>query len=140
MTEAERGRAGAPRYAQAGQAGDLLFISGQVGRDASGALVADDFERQAEQAFANLTAVLASHGATLGDVIKITGMLAHPQDRDRYSVVMDSHFPAGWPVHTLLVVSPVDPGELLEIEAVAYLPERPLSTWRARRPPPTATA
>jgi enamine deaminase RidA (YjgF/YER057c/UK114 family) len=124
MTEAGRGGDGAPRYAQARRAGEIVFISGQVGRDASGALVADEFERQAEQVFANLIAVLASHDAVLGDVIKITGMLAHPEDRDRYSAVLDNHFPAGWPAHTLIVVSPVDPDELLEIEAVAYVPER----------------
>lgn len=125
MTQAERSGVGAPRYAQARRAGDLLFISGQVGRDDSGALVADEFERQAEQVFVNLTAVLASHGAALADVIKVTGMLAHPEDRDRYSAVMDGHYPAGWPAHTLLIVSPVDPGELLEIEAVAHVPDRP---------------
>ena len=48
-----------------------VFISGQVGVSPDGA-IADGFEAQARQAFANLRAALDSVGATPRDVAKIT--------------------------------------------------------------------
>ena len=52
-------------------AGDLLFVSGQVGRDATGTVVLDP-ERQFATAFENLEAVLAAAGTTLAHVVELT--------------------------------------------------------------------
>ena len=52
-------------------AGDLLFVSGQVGRDATGS-VASDPETQFTTAFENLAAVLASAGTSLPRVVELT--------------------------------------------------------------------
>lgn len=108
------------RYAPARRAGGLIFLSGQVGRDATGRIVGEgDFTKQAEQVIDNLRRVLAGEGGSLEDIIKLTGCISHPGYRDEYVKVLDSAFPEGWPAHTLLVVAQADPEELLEIEAIA---------------------
>ena len=52
-------------------AGDLLFVSGQIGRDDAGIVIADP-EQQFTAAFEHLQSILVQAGATLADVIDIT--------------------------------------------------------------------
>jgi enamine deaminase RidA (YjgF/YER057c/UK114 family) len=52
-------------------AGDLLFVSGQVGRDSAGQVVADPAQ-QFITAFENLRSILEEAGATMADVVEIT--------------------------------------------------------------------
>jgi enamine deaminase RidA (YjgF/YER057c/UK114 family) len=52
-------------------AGDLLFVSGQVGRDSTGHVV-EDPEQQFVTAFENLESILVQAGATMADVVEIT--------------------------------------------------------------------
>lgn len=65
-------------YSAAIRSGDLLFVSGQVGSRADGS-PEPDFERQVEQAFANLNAVLQAAGCTLDDVIDVTTFHTDPE-------------------------------------------------------------
>ena len=61
-------------YTPAVRAGDLVFVSGQLGmRD--GALVEGGVAAQTAQAVANLSARLAEMGASLTDVVKTTCFL-----------------------------------------------------------------
>lgn len=48
--------------------GRQLFIAGQVGWDASGRVVSEDFEEQVKQALVNLDLALKGGGATRGDI------------------------------------------------------------------------
>lgn len=85
------GRAAEPvgPYPHARRAGDLLFLSGigprergaaaipGVTQDATGAVVARDFEVQARSAFANVRAVLDAAGAGWADIVDISVFLTH---------------------------------------------------------------
>src|SRR5687768_2919931 len=53
----------------------LLFVSGVVGVDRDCRLVGSDLLAQADQVYANLDAILASQGATLTNVVKVTTYL-----------------------------------------------------------------
>ena len=44
---------------------ELVFVSGQYGSDANGAVVSTDFTEQVEQAFRNVGVALAAHGLDL---------------------------------------------------------------------------
>lgn len=69
-------------YTDAVRAGDLLFVSGVVPVDASGALVGgDDVVAQAEQVFRLIGLVLEAAGATAADVVKVTVFLLNKLDR-----------------------------------------------------------
>lgn len=110
-------------YADAVRAGDLLFVSGIVGTDESGAVVGgDDPIAQTRQIFANLRRVLEAAGAASADVVKVTVYLLDVDDRARINPVRQEFFGAARPASTLVEVSclPV-PGALIEIEAVVHL-------------------
>ncbi len=109
--------------------GKLVFISGQVARDAKGNLVGkDDLKAQTEQVFANLKTALAAAGATFDDVVKLNwyvkGYKAEylpviREVRDRY--VSKSNPPAS----TLAGVAALATDDyLIEVEAVAALPAK----------------
>ena len=68
-------------YSQAVEAGNLLFVSGQLGLDpATGDFVPGGVREQAEQAFRNLRAILTEAGYTLADVVKATVFLVDMND------------------------------------------------------------
>jgi len=49
-----------------------IYLSGQVGTKADGAMSGDTLAAQTEQAFRNIVTALAANGATVADVAKIT--------------------------------------------------------------------
>lgn len=109
--------------------GKLVFIAGQVARDAKGNLVGkDDLKAQTDQVFANLKAALASTGATFNDVVKINWYVKSykaeylpvlREVRDRY--INKTNPPAS----TLVgVASLANDDYMLEVEAVAALPNK----------------
>ena len=64
-------------YSPAIRAGNLLFVSGQVGFDpASGALVDGDISAQTEQVMRNITSLLHAAGTDFGHVVRTTVYLA----------------------------------------------------------------
>ncbi|MEW2399347.1 RidA family protein [Streptomyces sp. NPDC046862] len=106
--------------------GRQLWISGQVSMDADGAVVgAGDITRQAEQVFENLAAVLRAAGGDMSHVVSTTTyvtdralLLPVNEVRSRYLTADPA------PTSTLLVVAGLArPDFLLEISAVAVLPE-----------------
>jgi enamine deaminase RidA (YjgF/YER057c/UK114 family) len=103
-------------------AGRTLYVGGQDGIDASGAL-AEGIVAQTAQAIANVKAVLEAAGATPDDVAKLTIHLAESVDpMAAYQASVGA-----WGEHrtavTVLVVSRVGlPGALVEIDAIAALP------------------
>ncbi|GAA2063741.1 MULTISPECIES: RidA family protein [Leifsonia] len=101
--------------------GPLLFVGGQNGVDAEGALL-DGLAAQTEQALRNLLAVLAEAGSGPEQVAKLTIHLAPGIDpTDAYGATR-----AVWGDHrtavTVLAVAPARPGALVEIDAVAAVP------------------
>ena len=108
-------------YSQAVAAHGLVFCSGQIGLEpASGALV-EGIEAQAEQAIANLTAVLAAAGARLADVIKTTIFLADMADFAPVNAVYARHFPEPYPARSTVAVAALPRGARVEIEASAVV-------------------
>jgi enamine deaminase RidA (YjgF/YER057c/UK114 family)/quinol monooxygenase YgiN len=110
------------------QPGKLLYLSGQVPRNAAGELIgAGDFRAQLEQVFKNIGIALSGAGATFADVVKLNyycvdtvepaQQRAIVEVRDRF---VNTQLP---PASTFVFVSRlVRPDWLIEIEAVAVLP------------------
>jgi enamine deaminase RidA (YjgF/YER057c/UK114 family) len=65
-------------YSAAVRAGDLLFVSGQVGSREDGSPEPES-HKHVELAFANLEAVLAAAGASFDDVVDITTFHTDPE-------------------------------------------------------------
>ena len=108
-------------YSPVVRAGDLLFVSGQVGV-ADGKIATGGVGAETRQALANLAAVLDGEGATLADVVKTTVFLRHMRDfglmNDVYAEVMGENRPA----RSTVAVVELPAVALVEIEAVAFKP------------------
>lgn len=109
--------------------GPLAYVAGQVALDQKGQLVGSgDFGRQAQQAFDNLATALAAVGSTPAMAASLTIYVVSSVDRGeltKISAVLATHFPTDPPAMTLLFVdSLLRPEWLVEVQAVAALPER----------------
>jgi 2-iminobutanoate/2-iminopropanoate deaminase len=117
------------RYAQGVKTtgGTIVWISGQVSQDKHGKMVhKGDFAGQARQALSNLKAMVEAAGGTINDIIKVNTYLTDLRYREELARVRAEFFPEGrLPASTLVGVAGLaDPDMLVEIEAVAVLPER----------------
>jgi 2-iminobutanoate/2-iminopropanoate deaminase len=103
--------------------GDLVFVSGQAGRDPRTGTVALDVEAQTEQALRNIETILHAAGSSLAHVVRcgvfLVDMREFPKMNEVYARVFGAHRPA----RTTVEVSGL-PGEGLqvEIDAVALVP------------------
>lgn len=108
-------------YTPSIRVGDLVITSGQIGI-ADGALVGDDLRSQLQQAMANLATVLATHDATLDDVVKTTVFLVDMADygemNEIYLAALGDHRPA----RSAVAVAALPLGARVEIEAIAHAP------------------
>ena len=113
--------AGAP-YTPALRAGNLLFISGQLGLDPETRRPHADFEKQVEGAIAGVRRLVEAAGGTIYDVVKTTVLLADIGDFDPLNAIYRRHFDNDLkPARTTFQVAALPLGARVEIEAVAYL-------------------
>ncbi len=103
------------------RAGDLLFVSGQLGLDDAGALVADDVASQLRQCVKRLADILALAGADLGQVVKTTVWLTDKADFAAFNNAYRELFPSQPPARSTVVSDLLIAGARVEIEAVACL-------------------
>jgi 2-iminobutanoate/2-iminopropanoate deaminase len=111
-------------FSQAIVAGDLVFVSGTVGKDMASGTWPAGVEDQAAQALKNLEAVLSAAGCKLDDVVKTTVFITDPSHGTRIAEAYGRAFPAPPPARSAPVVSgfPI-PEALLSIEAIAVRPK-----------------
>jgi enamine deaminase RidA (YjgF/YER057c/UK114 family) len=108
------------------RAAEFLFIAGQVGVDKAGT-VAEGFETQCTQAFANIEAALKSAGAGWANIVQLTTYLVHSQDIPNFMAWRQRAFPAMfkngvYPPNTLLIVDRLVLEPLLiEVQPIAAI-------------------
>jgi 2-iminobutanoate/2-iminopropanoate deaminase len=102
----------------------MLYISGQVPRDAAGKTVGvGNMSLQAEQVFANLQAALEAHGASFDNVVKATIFVTRMDLAHEVVAVRSRFYGPSKPASTFVGVTALnDPLWWLEIEMVAALP------------------
>jgi len=99
----------------------MLFVSGEVGRDASGAIVAGGFEAEARQCFANIRYALERGGAGFENVVRITAYLKDLADYPVYSKIRTEVFGEHWPASATVGVNDLLLGAKLEVDAIAVV-------------------
>ena len=103
--------------------GDTVYLSGAVAFDSEGNVVGEgDVYAQSKQVFKNIEEALASAGASMADVVKITTYLTDISRYGEFGKARTEAFPGGVPSSTA-VTSPalVMPELLVEVEAVAVI-------------------
>jgi 2-iminobutanoate/2-iminopropanoate deaminase len=108
------------------ETGDAVWIhvSGQIAIDLEGNLIGPgDLRAQTRQVFENLRAILAAHGATFADVVKIGTYLTTLDDLAGMREVRSEYLTSEPPASTAVqVVALVVPDALIEIDLVAVVP------------------
>lgn len=101
--------------------GALLILSGQVGVDDDGNVVAPgDAGAQAERIFEIVDGLLRAHGSSLGQVAHLRTFMTNLDDLPAYGAVRRRLFPQNPPASTTVEVSKLFlPGAVLEIEVTA---------------------
>lgn len=107
-------------YSVAVQAGDYVFVSGQVAIDpATGARAPDDVATQSKQIMENLKAILGDLGLTMADVAKTTIFLIDMNDFPTVNEVYGGYFEDEPPARSTVQVAALPGGFLVEIEVIA---------------------
>jgi 2-iminobutanoate/2-iminopropanoate deaminase len=117
-------RAGALPYSAAIRAGDYIFVSGQVGHLHENGTDVAGIEAQTMQCIHRLKIVLEQAGATLNDVVKTTIFLGNQADFAAMNEVYKEYFPKDPPARSTVVVGFPIPKMLVEIECIAYKPQK----------------
>lgn len=106
-------------YSQAIEAGNLVFLSGQLGLDpGTGALVPGGVAAEAEQALANLRAVAAAAGPTLANTVRTTIYLVDLADFATVNEIYARFFEPPYPARATVGVAALPKGARVEIDAI----------------------
>ena len=106
-------------YSRAVVDGDWIFVSGTTGFDYSTMSISADVAEQAEQCFRNIAAALASAGATLADVVRVTYILPDAAEFPRCWPVLRKYLGEARPAATMLAAGLLDPRMRIEIQVTA---------------------
>ena len=96
------------------RAGDFIFVSGQVAKDADGNMLSGTIEQ--------IRRILAQEGATLADVVRVTTYLEDTRDFGRYNKVFTEHFKDAVLARTTVQARAVI-NTRIEMDAIAYKPK-----------------
>ena len=108
--------------------GTLVFVSGQVGWNASQQFESDDFVAQARLALANIVAVLREAGTGPEHIVRMTWYVVDKREYlasaralgAAYREIVGRHFPAMTAVE---VTALMEDAARVEIEATAVIPD-----------------
>jgi 2-aminomuconate deaminase len=129
MTVTPRGR-----FPLAKRVGSHVYVSGTSARrpdnTIAGAAVDElgtselDIRAQTRAVLDNIAATLGPHGGGLADLIQVTTYLVSMNDFGGYNEVWAEYFDESGPTRTTVAVHQLPhPHLLIEIQAVAYIPE-----------------
>ena len=105
-------------YVQAQVAGNFVFVSGQLGMDASGSLPAG-FEAQARNSLGNVRAILEEAGSSLSKVVKATVFLSDLENFAQLNTIYAEYFKQPCPARSCFEVGRLPKDALVEIEVIA---------------------
>lgn len=109
-------------YSQAIQAGNLLFVSGQIPiNPVTNELVMDNIQDETKQVMENLKAVLSAANMGLENIVKTTIFLS---DMDLFAAVNEvygSYFTGDYPARETVAVKGLPKGVNVEISVIAFV-------------------
>src|SRR4030043_2115841 len=109
-------------YSQAIQAGNFLFLSGQIPLDPkTGELVKGDIRKQTQQVLENIKGVLESQGMGMGDVVKVTIFLKDIGNFNQVNELYATYFPSSPPARSTVEVAKLPKDADIEIEMIALI-------------------
>ncbi|GFZ85828.1 reactive intermediate/imine deaminase [Compostibacillus humi] len=108
-------------YSQAIQAGDFLFVSGQIPVDPKTGEVVEGIEKQTEQVLKNLQAILQEAGADFSSVVKFTIYLSDMENFATVNEIYGSFLTKPYPARATVEVSRLPKDVLVEMDVIALV-------------------
>mgnify|MGYP001276130092 FL=1 len=116
--ETEKAPSAIGPYSQAIEAGNMIYLSGQIPLDPKTMELVEGEENQIRQVFSNITAICEEVECTLNDIVKLNVSL---QDLSMFSLVnevMSELFSEPYPARAALQVARLPLDSLIEVEAI----------------------
>jgi 2-iminobutanoate/2-iminopropanoate deaminase len=108
-------------YSQAVQAGNMLFVSGQIAlHPQSGELVLTDIPTETTQVMENIKAILAEAGFDFSHIVKTSIFLKNMGDFAQVNQIYGSFFSDNFPARETIQVAALPKDVNVEISVVAY--------------------
>ena len=108
-------------YSQAIQAGNMLFLSGQVAIDPdSNELIAGGIDQETEQVMKNIEKLLKHSGYSFSEVVKTTIFLSDMRHFAEVNKVYGSFFKSDFPARETVAVLGLPKNANVEISVTAY--------------------
>ena len=119
-------RAGQPAYTHVvtvSGTGKMIFVAGQLARDANGNLVGKgDMRAQIQQVGENIKTGLEAAGATLADIVKTNTFVTNYEKYTKHGDMRARYFGPATPTSTTVQITRLaDPDAMVEIEAIAVI-------------------
>jgi 2-iminobutanoate/2-iminopropanoate deaminase len=108
-------------FSEAVRAGDVLYLAGEIGTDASGKLVAGGVKAEAKQVMDNIGANLARHGASFDRLVQCTVALADIADWPAFNEVYRGYFKQNFPARMAFATSGLALGARVEVQCNAFV-------------------
>jgi 2-iminobutanoate/2-iminopropanoate deaminase len=108
-------------FSEAVRAGDTLYLSGEIGTDASGKLVAGGIKTEAKQVMDNIGANLARHGSSFERVVQCTVALADIADWPAFNDVYRGYFKQHFPARMAFAANALALGARVEVQCNAFV-------------------
>ena len=113
-------------HSQAIRTGDLVFLTGQTGRDPDTGKLEEGLEAQSRRMLANVDAILNAAGCSPADIVKVTLLLTDIKDFKAVDVIYSSWLPGRGitplPARTAFAAASLPAGALVMIDVVAAYP------------------
>ena len=107
-------------YSQAICAGNMVFVSGQLGiNPETGELVEGGIGPQTQQALENVKSILSAEALTLKNVVQVQVFLADIRDFAAMNEIYAKYFTHPYPSRAAFQVAALPKGGIVEIMAVA---------------------
>ncbi|UCS94739.1 RidA family protein [Echinicola marina] len=107
-------------YSQAVQAGNTLFVSGQIALDAAtGELINENITEETHAVMKNLDAILTESGYSFGDVVKCSIFIKNMDDFGTINEAYGQYFKSNPPARETVEVSRLPKDVQVEISCIA---------------------
>lgn len=114
-------------YSQAIRTGDLVFVTGQTGRDPETGQLEEGLSAQTHRMLANIDATLNAAGCRREDIVKVTLLLADIKDFKAVDQIYAAWLPGrgvtALPARTAFQAAALPAGALVMLEVVAACPD-----------------
>jgi 2-iminobutanoate/2-iminopropanoate deaminase len=111
-------------FSEAVSVGDMLYLSGEIGTDANGKLVAGGLKAEAKQVMDNIGANLARHGSSFDRVVQCTVALTDIADWPAFNEIYRSYFKQHFPARMAFAVNALALGARVEVQCNAVVDAR----------------